>query len=83
MTLTLDFALRFAEKQSVSLLLNSERKQLLYFLETLRGDLVRQLILKIPASAVTGDHFVRVRVDGAESALDAVILTHWVSPVRS
>lgn len=70
-TLTLDFAPPIGRKQSVSLLLNSDANNYSISSETPPGDPATSIDFEIPASAVTGDYFVRVRVDGAESALDA------------
>jgi len=69
-TLTLDFAPPIGRKQSVSLLLNSDANNYSISSKTPPSDPANSIDFEIPASAVTGNYFVRVRVDGAESALD-------------
>ena len=68
--LTLDLAPPVGRKQSVTLLLNSDTNNYSISSETPLSDPATSMDFEIPASAVTGDYFVRVRVDGAESALD-------------
>ena len=69
-TLTLDLAPPIGRKQSVALLLNSDANNYSIPSEKPLSDPATSIDFEIPASAVTGDYFVRVRVDGAESALD-------------
>lgn len=69
-TLTLDLAPPIGRKQSVALLLNSAANNYSISSETPVNDPATSIDFEIPASAVPGAYFVRVRVDGAESALD-------------
>jgi hypothetical protein len=68
-TLTLDLAPPIGRKQSVTLLLNSDANNYSIPSKKPLSDPAASIDFEIPASAVTGDYFVRVRVDGAESAL--------------
>jgi len=54
----------------VTLLLNGDTNNYSISSETPLNDPATSIDFEIPASVVTGDYFVRVRVDGAESALD-------------
>jgi hypothetical protein len=69
-TLTLELAPPIGRKQSVTLLLNSDANNFSISSETPLSDPATSFDFEIPASAVPEDYFVRVRVDGAESALD-------------
>lgn len=69
-TLTLDLAPPIGRKQSVALLLNSDANNYSIPSEKPLSDPATSIDFEIPASAVIGDYFVRVRVDGAESALE-------------
>jgi uncharacterized protein DUF4255/IPT/TIG domain-containing protein len=69
-TLTLDLAPPIGRKQSVTLLLNSDANNYSIPSKKPLSDPATSIDFGIPASAVTGDYFARVRVDGAESALD-------------
>jgi Pvc16 N-terminal domain/IPT/TIG domain len=75
-TLTLDFASPIAREQSVALLLNSDANNYVVPRKTWRPPdplpppTATSLEFEIPASVAPGDYFLRVRVDGAESALD-------------
>ena len=69
-TLTLDLTPPIGRKQSVTLLLNSDANNYSIPSEKPLSDPAASIDFEIPASAVTGDYFARVRVDGAESALD-------------
>ena len=69
-TLTLDLAPPIGRKQSVALLLNSNANNYSIPSKKPLSDPATSIDFEIPASAVAGDYFARVRVDGAESALD-------------
>ena len=69
-TLTLDLAPPIGRKQSVALLLNSNANNYSILSKKPLSDPATSIDFEIPASAVAGDYFARVRVDGAESALD-------------
>jgi hypothetical protein len=69
-TLTLDLAPPIGRKQSVALLLNSDANNYSIPSKKPLSDPATSIDFEIPASAVTGDYFARVRVDGAESALE-------------
>jgi hypothetical protein len=74
-TLTLDLSPPIGREQSVDLLLNSDTDNYVIPRKTWRPpdppppSTATSAKFEIPASAVTGDYFARVRVDGAESAL--------------
>ena len=69
-TLTLDLAPPIGRNQSVALLLNSDATNYSIPSEKPLSDPATSIDFEILASAVTGDYFVRVRVDGAESSLE-------------
>jgi hypothetical protein len=79
-TLTLTFAPAIAREQSVDLLLNSDTDN--YVIPRTRQSndppTATSFDFEIPASAGTHEYLVRVRVDGAESALD--VDTNPMSP---
>jgi hypothetical protein len=75
-TFTLAFAPPIGREQSVALLLNSDTNNYTIPRNTWRPPdplpppTATSLDFKIPTSVVTGDYFLRVRMDGAESALE-------------
>jgi len=72
-TVTLDFAPPVGREQSIALLLNSDTNNYVIPLPTrppTDPPTGTSFDFKIPASIAVGDYFVRVRVDGAESALE-------------
>jgi hypothetical protein len=75
-TLTLDFASPIAREQSVALLLNRDADNYVIPRKTWQPPdpppppTATSLEFEIPAAVAPGDYFLRVRVDGAESALD-------------
>jgi len=75
-TLTLDFASPIAREQSVALLLNSDADNYVIPRKTWHPPdpppppTATSLEFEIPETVAPGDYFLRVRVDGAESALD-------------
>jgi hypothetical protein len=71
--LTLDFSPPIGREQSVALLLNSATNNYVIQLPTrppTDPPTATSFNFAIPASLVAGDYFLRVRVDGAESALE-------------
>ena len=81
-TLTLDFApQKIGREQSVALLLNSDTNNYVIPLPTRPPTdplTASSFGFEIPAALATGQYFLRVRVDGAESALD--VDTNKLSP---
>jgi hypothetical protein len=75
-TLTLAFASPIAREQSVALLLNNDTKNYTIPRKNWRPPdpppppTATSLEFEIPASVDAGEYFIRVRVDGAESAYD-------------
>ena len=79
-TLTLDFVAAIGRDQYVALLLNSDTNNYVLLRKRLPTDppTATSLDFEIPTSVATGDYFLRVRVDGAESALE--VDTNKLSP---
>jgi hypothetical protein len=69
-TLTLNLSPPIGREQSVALLLNSDTNNYVILANKPQTDPATSFDFEIPASAATGNYFARVRVDGAESALD-------------
>jgi hypothetical protein len=72
-TLTLAFSQPIGREQSVALLLNSDSNNYVIPLPTRSPTdpaTASSFDFEIPGSLATGDYFLRVRVDGAESALE-------------
>jgi hypothetical protein len=79
-TLTLDFAAPIGREQSVALLLNSDTDNYVILRKRLPTDppTATSFDFEIPASVATREYLLRMRVDGAESALE--VDTNKLSP---